>query len=209
MASTERLRFCETERDEEVLIVRLRRPEVGNALHGPANEELAGVFDAFSADEALRAAVVTGYGSSFSVGSEVAGDALPPSGFGGLTRRGGNVKPMVAAVNGDAVDEGFELALACDLIVAIEGASFGLRRSGTTPTDRFDRIFRQVPLKRAMAALLTGRSIPAPEGVLLGFVNDLANPDDLLQLARSLAKQAASRHNEGVGISSRVGQGAS
>jgi crotonobetainyl-CoA hydratase len=115
---------------------------------------------------------------------------LPASGFGGLTRRFDLPKPIVAAVNGDALDEGFELVLACDLVVANEDARFAMQQGlwGRAPVEGgVQRLVRQIPLKKAMAALLTGAPLSAAEGVLLGFVNDITGFDQVVPLARQWA----------------------
>jgi enoyl-CoA hydratase/carnithine racemase len=195
MIAGEELRFCQVTRQKSVLVVILCRPEVDNALHAAANAELAHIFDAFVADPDLNVAIVTGTGQrAFCAGLDPHGahEPLPATGFAGLTARFDNWKPVIAAVNGDARAEGFELALACDLIVASEQASFALDqplRGQTAGADGIHRLVRQIPLKRAMAALLTGGSVTAPEGVLLGLVNDICGREDVLACAHSWAER--------------------
>jgi enoyl-CoA hydratase/carnithine racemase len=192
--------FCATERDGHMLTVTINRPEVMNALHPPANAELAGVFDEFVADPELWVAIVTGAGDrAFSAGNDLKYQAAggdmsgqPRSGFGGLTSRFDNVKPVIAAVNGVAMGGGFEIALACDLIIASEKAIFALpepRVGLAALAGGIHRLPRTIGMKRAMGMLLTGRRVSPQEGVELGFVNEVVPHDDLLKAARRWAEQ--------------------
>jgi len=181
----------------QLWVITIDRPNAQNALDLAAHHELDRVFDAFVADAEASVAILTGAGSTFCNGHDYAalqngGDtSLPRNGFAGLTRRFENPKPIIAAVNGDALDEGFELALACDLVVANEDARFAMQQAlwGRAPTEGgVQRLVRQVPLKKAMAALLTGTPISASEGVLLGFVNDITAFDQVMVIARQWAQ---------------------
>ena len=99
-----------------------------------------------------------------------------PKGFAGLTARYDLVKPVIAAVNGVAMGGGFEIALACDLIIASESAVFALpepRVGLAALAGGMHRLPRQIPLKHAMGMLLTGRRVSAREGFALGFVNEV------------------------------------
>ena len=96
-----------------------------------------------------------------------------PSGFGGLTSRYDLFKPVIAAVNGFAMGGGFEIALACDIIIAAENAKFALpepRVGFAALASGMHRLPRQVPLKKAMGMMLTGRTVTAAEGQEIGFV---------------------------------------
>ena len=198
--------FCQTQRDGRLLTVTLDRPEVMNALHPPSHVELAQVFDDFAADPALWVAIVTGAGDrAFSAGNDLkhtaavqAGEsqgeamALPASGFAGLTSRYDLEKPIIAAVNGVCMGGGFEIALACDLVVASEKAVFALpepRVGLAALAGGVHRLPRQIGLKQAMGMLLTGRRVSAAEGRELGFVNEVVAPEDLLPAARRWAEQ--------------------
>jgi crotonobetainyl-CoA hydratase len=190
--------FSRVERDGRVLVVTIDRPEVMNALHPAANRELADAFDAFAADPELWVAILTGAGErAFSAGNDLKFQAasggrleIPPAGFGGLTARFDLAKPVIAAVNGVALGGGFEIALACDLIVAAEHASFGLpepRVGLAALAGGLHRLPRQLPLKQAMGMLLTGRRIGAREALALGLVNEVVPAAELLPAARRWA----------------------
>jgi enoyl-CoA hydratase/carnithine racemase len=192
--------FCKVERDGRILTVVLDRPALMNALHPPANLELERVFDEFCADPELWVAIVTGAGErAFCAGNDLkyqaqssGGIPLPKSGFGGLTSRFDNPKPVIAAVNGVAMGGGFEIALACDLIVASETAIFALpepRVGLAALAGGIHRLPRQIGLKPAMGILLTGRRVSAREGRELGFVNEVVPPAELLPAARRWAEQ--------------------
>ncbi|MEV6602294.1 enoyl-CoA-hydratase DpgD [Actinoplanes sp. NPDC051346] len=185
------------EKRDRVAWVTLDRPEAMNAMDLQMHTELADVWDDFEADDDLWVAVLTGAGDqAFSVGQDLKERAeLDRSGshrttFGSrgqpgwprLTERFDLSKPVIARVNGYALGGGFELALACDLVVAAEHASFGLpeARLGLVPgAGGVFRLVRQTPLKTAMGYLLTGRRLPAHRAMALGLINDVARPGEL------------------------------
>jgi len=203
--------FCRTERDGHLLVVTIDRPEVRNALHRPATDELDQIWATYEADPELRVAILTGAGDrSFSAGYDIKepmgepkgsgqgagrGGFLAtrhPRGFGGLTHRFGMTKPLIAAVNGFALGGGLELALTCDIIVAAEHAEFGFPepRIGRMALDGgIHRLVRHIPLKLAMGILLTGRRISAAEALRSGLVNEVVPAADLLPAARRWAAQ--------------------
>ncbi len=192
------LSHCRVESDGPILTVTMCRPSRLNALSFEANEELSGIFDDFDASSDLLIAILTGEGTrAFSAGNDIRPDedgrsGLPPKGFGGLTRRFDLDKPIIAAVNGLAVGGGFELALACDLIVASEAAEFGLvepRMGLAALAGGIQALAHEIPMKQAMGLLLTGRRVSAAEGVRMGFVNELVPPERLLTAARGWADQ--------------------
>ncbi len=188
---------CRVERDGRVLLVTIDRPEVLNALHPPANFELEQVFDDFASDSDLWVAIITGAGDrAFSAGNDLKFQAsggrveVPKRGFGGLTARFDNDKPIIAAVNGLAMGGGFEVALACDLIVAADTAEFALpepRVGLAALAGGVHRLPRQIPVKQAMGMILTGRRVSAEEGLRLGFVNEVVPRAELMQAARRWA----------------------
>jgi enoyl-CoA hydratase/carnithine racemase len=192
--------FSEVSRDGHVLTVTINRPDVMNALHPKANAELASVWDDFAADPELWVGIITGAGDrAFSAGNDLKHQAsggdmsgMPASGFAGLTSRFDLDKPLIAAVNGVAMGGGFEIALACDLIVASEQAVFALpepRVGLAALAGGLQRLPRMIPLKQAMGMILTGRRVPAAEGKELGFVTDVVPHAELMDRARAWADQ--------------------
>jgi dehydration protein DpgD len=173
------------------------RPEVLNAMDLRTHEELAAVWDDVEADEEVRVAVLTGAGDrAFSVGQDLKERArlteqgAAPTTFGSrgqpgwprLTERFTLSKPVIARVHGYALGGGFELALACDLIIASEQAIFGLPEVGlglVPGAGGAFRLARQLPLKAAMGYLLTGRRLYAAEALRLGLVNEIVPYEDL------------------------------
>ncbi|WP_375383337.1 enoyl-CoA hydratase-related protein [uncultured Sphingomonas sp.] len=195
------LRFARVEREGPLTIVTIDRPEAMNALHPDANAELATIFDAFAVDPDQWVAILTGAGDrAFSAGNDLKETArrmargepieTPTTGFAGLTARFDLDKPVIAAVNGVAMGGGFEIALACDLIVAAEHAVFALpepRVGLAALAGGLHRLPRQIGLKRAMGMILTGRRVDAQEGRELGFVHSVVPQADLMAAARALA----------------------
>lgn len=196
--------FCKAEKDDHLLIVTLNRPDVMNALHVHAHLELDQVFNDFEADPDLWVAIVTGAGDrAFSAGNDLKFQAqtvaagkempkMPDSGFAGLTSRFDLSKPVIAAVNGVAMGGGFEIALACDLIIAAENAKFALpepRVGLAAGAGGMQRLSQQIPLKLAMGMMLTGRHVPASEAFELGFVTEVVPQGDALKAARRWAEQ--------------------
>lgn len=191
--------FVKTKRDGRLLLVTINRPEVMNSVHPPANFEMEAVFDEFAADPDLWVAIVTGAGErAFSAGNDLKYQAsggkmsTPPTGFGGLTSRFDLTKPVIAAVNGVAMGGGFEIALACDLIVAAENATFALpepRVGLAALAGGLHRLPRMIGQKQAMGMILTGRHVLAREGLALGFVNEVAPVGQSVDAAKKWAAQ--------------------
>lgn len=191
--------FCQLEVEGRVMTVTLNRPEARNALSQDANHELGAVFDRFEREPDIWIAIVTGAGDkAFCAGADLKGGmdrsrpTVPPSGFGGLVARFNRVKPVIAAVNGQAMGGGFELALACDVIVAADSATFGLTepRVGLAALGGgIQRLIREAGSKRAMGMLLTGRRIGAAEARDLGLVNEVVPGEDLLAATRRWAEE--------------------
>ncbi len=191
------LKFSKVERKGPVTIVTLSRPEVYNALHSDAHFELNRVFDDFTADPEQWVAIVTGAGDkAFCAGNDLKWQAAggkrgwDNGGFAGLTSRFDCDKPIIAAVNGVAMGGGFEIALACDLIIASENAKFALPEPHVglaALAGGLHRLPRQIGLKRAMGMILTARHVSAREGFELGFVNEVVPQGEALAAAERWA----------------------
>lgn len=191
--------FIRVEREGPLTLVVLERPERLNALHPPAHHELASAFDAFAQDPGQWVVILTGAGDrAFCAGNDLhfraeqGRQAMPASGFGGLTSRFDLDKPVIAAVNGLAAGGGFELALACDLVVATEQAHFSLPEPKVglaALAGGLHRLPRQIGLKAAMGMALTGRRAVAAEAQRLGFVNEVVPVGQAVAAARRWAEQ--------------------
>jgi enoyl-CoA hydratase/carnithine racemase len=182
--------FIKYEKDGRIARIVINRPEVMNALHPPANQELSAIFDDFADDPECWVAIITGAGEkAFSAGNDLKysaqhgmGGSFGKGGFGGITTRFDLFKPVIAAVNGLALGGGFEIALACDVIVAAESARFGLpepRVGLAALAGGMQRLPRQIPPKIAMGLMLTGKHIMADEAHRLGIVNEVVPLADL------------------------------
>ncbi|MFC8427958.1 acetyl-CoA acetyltransferase [Streptomyces sp. NPDC057253] len=184
-------------RDGHLLEVAINRPEVRNCLHPMANDELEHAFDCFFADPDLWVAIITGAGEqAFCAGNDLRYSSsgkpmwVPKNGFGGLTHREGMTKPVIAAVNGYTMAGGFEIALACHLIVADATAQFAFTevRVGLVAGEGGAiRLARALPPKVATEMLLTGRRMGAQEAHRWGLVTEITGPGKALAAAREMA----------------------
>jgi crotonobetainyl-CoA hydratase len=192
--------------DQQLAYVTINRPERMNALHAEANAEMRDAFERFRADAGARVAIVTGAGErAFSAGNDLRATAernragaapadpgAPRAPLGGITSDWECDKPVIAAVNGYALGGGFELALACDVIIAADSARFGLPEPTVglvAGAGGVHRLPRQVPFKIAMGMMLTARQISAAEAASLGLVNQVVPLGDLMTTAREWAGQ--------------------
>ncbi|HWN36309.1 MAG TPA: acetyl-CoA acetyltransferase [Pseudonocardia sp.] len=186
-------------RDGHLLEVTINRPAARNALHPPANDELDEIFDAYFADPELWVAILIGAGDqAFSAGNDLGYTAggrpmwVPKNGFAGLTGRRAMTKPVIAAVNGYALGGGFEIALACHLVVADSTARFGLTEVKVglvAAAGGLVRLPRAIPPKLATELILTGRRLDATEAADLGLVNRVTEAGGALAGARALAEE--------------------
>src|SRR5256712_5167976 len=185
--------FVRYEKRSRIAYVTIDRPEVMNALHPPANDELSAVWDDFAADPDTWVAILTGAGErAFSAGNDLKWTAthgmprMPKGGFGGIVFRDDILKPLIAAVNGVAPGGGLEIALACDIIVASDNARLRLPAPPVglmAAAGGVHRLPRHVPLKIAMGMMLTGRQIPAAEAARIGLGNEVVPQAQLMPAA--------------------------
>ena len=183
--------FITVEARERVTTITLNRPEVMNAINPQMHMELQAAFDGFAADPEQFVCVVTGAGErAFCAGSDlkaavhsgVGQSAYPANGYAGLIERFDLAKPVIAAVNGLALGGGFEVVLACDIVIAADTASFGLPEplvGAVALGGGVHRLARQIGLKQAMGLILSSRRVSAAEGQRLGFVNEVVAPAEL------------------------------
>ena len=185
-----------TERRGGTLEITIDRPKA-NAIDSATSRALGESFAGFRDEPELRVAILTAAGERFfSPGWDMVAAAAGDSeewgvgGFAGLTELFDLDKPVVAAVNGYAAGGGFELALACDLIVAVPDARFSVPevRVGLVPdAGGVLRLPKRIPRALAMEMLLTGRPIEAEVAERWGLVNRIVSREDLLPIARALA----------------------
>jgi len=187
------------ERRGRIEILRLHRPEVRNAMSPELSLAIEETLDELEGDRDVWAVVLTGAGEVFCAGADLkvisegggAGINAPKGGFGGLVQRD-FPKPVIAAVNGAAVAGGFELVLACDLVVAAEGAVFGLpesKRGLLAAAGGPLRLAKRVPLATALEIVMTGDPITASRAYELGLVNAVVPAHKVVDEAVALAER--------------------
>lgn len=192
------------ERDGAVVLVTINRPHVLNAMDAPTLDALRRLALDLAADVGVRAVILTGAGAkAFVAGADINElAAQTPTGGRELALRGQHVfdlienmgKPVIAAINGYALGGGCELAMACTLRLAADGARIGLPEitlgilPGYAGTQRLARL---VGKGKAMEMILTGGAISADEAARIGLVNRVIPSADLMPQARSLAAQLA------------------
>jgi enoyl-CoA hydratase len=197
-----------TERIGAVLVATLNRPEARNALNPELIDELSAVLREADTDPAVRAIVLTGAGTVFCAGMDLKAFARGGGKFDGLVWffREGIATPVIAALNGSALAGGFELALACDLVVAAEDAKLGIAEvkrglfaagGGTTLADR-------VPLAVALEMGLTGDLVTASEAKQFGLVNRAVPAGEVREAALTLAGRIAENGPLGVAMTKKL-----
>ena len=196
--------YVRYEKKGHIAYVTINRPEALNAIHPPTSQELFQAFSDFDQDPELWVAIFMGAGErAFSAGMDLKAAASGESGerahmrtlggFGGITNpRFQSWKPIICAINGYALGGGLEMALACDIIIAAEGAQLGLPepKVGLVPgAGGIHRLPRMVPLKIAMGHILTGKFMTAQDAHRWGLVNEVVPSQDLLPTAERWAQE--------------------
>ncbi|PSM39005.1 enoyl-CoA hydratase [Streptomyces dioscori] len=184
---------------DDVLVVSINRPEVLNAIDQPTAELLAHAFTRLDEDDTVRVGVLSGGPKAFSTGADLhavaAGQSpmVPGRGFGGLTERPPR-KPLIAAIEGYALGGGFEMALACDLIVASRTVQLGLpevTRGLIASAGGLLRLPTRLPHSVAMRMALTGERLTGERVLDLHLVSELVDPGCALESAVALAARIA------------------
>lgn len=209
------------ERRDHVMIVTLNRPEARNAINQAVWVEAGSALAEAELDPDVRAVIITGAGDqSFCAGADLKalsrGEPIAPDapeqlawGFAGIVSHAIS-KPLIAAVNGTALGGGTEIALACDLVVAAEGATFGLpevKRGILAGAGGAFRLVQQLPRKIAMEMLLSGEAISAARAHELGLVNVVVAREALLDAALALAARITVNAPLSVQASKRIALG--
>jgi enoyl-CoA hydratase len=188
-----------TDVSDGVAVITINRPEARNAVNGEVARGIAEAIDDLDVSKDVQVLILTGAGGTFSAGMDLKGfltgdsPAFGDRGFGGIVQRP-PVKPVIAAVEGYALAGGFELVLACDLIVASEEARFGLpevRRSLVAGAGGLLRLPKRIPYHLAMEIALTGEHYPAVKLQEAGLVNRLVPAGQALGAAKELAGRVA------------------
>lgn len=177
----------------QTLVVTINRPEAGNAINGPVGHGLSAAFERATSSPNVRTVILTGAGERiFCAGMDLkafaSGGGL--SGFGkGMAAFRSCPKPVIAAINGACVAGGFELMMDCDLVVAVEGARFGIPevKRGLFAAAGGVRLARRLPLARALELGLTGEPISASEAQKWGLINRVVPRAELMSSAMQLA----------------------
>ena len=183
-----------------VALLTLDRPERRNAIDLPTAEALSNALTEMDDRDDVVVGIITGNGPVFSAGMDLKVIAsggprpiVPGRGAFGIVENP-PAKPLIAAVEGAALAGGFEIALACDLIVAADNASFGLpevKRGLAAAAGGAVRLPQRVPYSQAMRMILTGEPITAQRAFELGLIVELTQPGGALAAARALAAKIA------------------
>ncbi|KAL2815351.1 ClpP/crotonase-like domain-containing protein [Aspergillus granulosus] len=199
-----------------ILLVTLSRPKDLNCINSTGHAELHAIWEWLDDEPSLRVGIITGEGRAFCAGADLKEwnsttqsnakrSPMPPSGFGGLSRRTGK-KPIIAAVNGLALGGGCEMITNTDIVIASEKAFFGfpeVARGVVAWAGALPRIVRTVGRQRAMEMVLTGRRVPAAEAEKWGFVNEVVagGATEVVERAVAVAQLIAANSPDSVIVS--------
>lgn len=189
----------ERERRGRIEILTLNRPEARNAVSPEVSEAIEAALDELERDRAVRVVVITGNGPVFCAGADLkvvasgqgANIETKRGGFAGMVKRD-FPKPIIAAVNGPALAGGFEIVLACDLVVAADTATFGLpeaKRGLLAAAGGPIRLAKRVPMALALEIVMTGDPITAARAHQVGLVNEVVPADQVVDAAVALAER--------------------
>lgn len=187
----------ELEIEDHVMIITMVRHEKRNAIDGEMTEALDAALNQLDDDPDLWVGVITGGPDMFCAGTDMAATSGPPTERGGVYGVVGRtrVKPLIAAVEGIAYGGGFEVVMACDMVIAAENASFGLpevKRGLVATSGALFRASRVLPLNVAKQLLFTGADLSPEDGYRLGMVNEVVEPGTARAVAlRWAAKMTA------------------
>jgi len=195
-----------------ILLITMNRPQARNAMDFETATALAAAIDQLESRDDLSVAILTGAGGTFCSGMDLKGflegkrPSLPGRGFGGLTEKPPR-KVLIAAVEGYALAGGFELALACDLIVASKEAKFGLpevKRGLVAGAGGLMRLPQRIPYHIAMEYALTGNMLGAAQAHAYGLINRLSEPGQALEGALALAAEIGANGPLAVAVSKQI-----
>lgn len=198
--------------DDGVAVITINRPEARNAIDRETALAVEAAAQQVNDDPEVRCAVITGAGGNFCAGMDLKaflrGEVvrLPNTGFAGMTQSELK-KPFIAAVEGYALAGGFEIMLACDMIVASSAAKFGLtevKRGLVANAGGLVRLPRQMPIKLATEFVLTGDIYPVERLADAGLVNRVVPEGEALAEALKLAQTIAANGPMAVAVSRRV-----
>ena len=188
--------------ENHIATIVMNRPEAMNSIDPEQRKELYKTWDRIRDDSDIRVAIITGAGDkAFCTGADLKNPFPAPDSFAqqlfttgkpNLTDGMDMQKPLICAVNGHAIGGGLEIAMACDLCIASETATFGLSEAkiGSLPgAGGTQRLPRLIPRAIAMKMLLTGERIDAKEAYRVGLISDVLAPDRLLPFAFELAEK--------------------
>ena len=195
------------EREDRLCVIKLNRPKVLNALNGALWRDIEASLKEAVADESADAIILTGEGRAFCAGADLK-EEKPPEATHMELRKGiaiaqnitrtmkSTEKPIIAAVNGYALGGGCEIALASDIIIASEEATFGFPETGVglfLTGGSTHLLPRLIGLAKAKELVFTGDFIDAGEALRIGLVNRVVSKDELMNAARETAGKILSK----------------